>query len=371
MKHKLIIIALIALVTLAGCKKTTTTTDDTSTVAVLNTVQAGDYQTLDPFTVSPTRIDHGLYLGKLDLFNVDERLLNYSKKVFSVDNYYLTEGTVIDRSTYRMLTSIPSSAADGVNSLNKVEDGKTYYLDAKKTISMTNPVFVDDIVEKNFYRKSDKTTLAGISIALVMRKQQTIDSSTGATANFDDSVLYQYGQLAANQLNNYIRSNLADKTGDVPIFITIYAASADNEYLPGRTLGSSTYQSNGGNEFTAINEQWYMFSSTAADTAMPGISSQFVYVKNAVQNYLSTETLGFVAKGLSIDGSLSRLDIEITAGFKSYTEVSGVAQKVNSLLTNFGDYSYPISISIENYGTVVMTMKSANSKATTQINWVN
>lgn len=368
MTNKRWMILLLVLVLLAGCTQTPEEEVNDQT-DVLTTVEKGDYATIDPFVVSPTRTNHGLYLGKLDLINIDKRLLANSKAHFSPSDYSLAEGTIIDNTSY--LSLIRSYDADNIYGLNPEKSETAVYLDEEKTVSMVNPVLVEDIIEKNFYKNSDLKNLAGISIAVVMRSEQTLDASTGLTGVFDDSILYQYGQQIANKLSNYLRSEKSDVVGDLPIYIAIYATSSGNSYLPGHFLGGAYYESRASATFTDINESWLMFTSSEASSLQPNIASQFDYVKLQVQKFITNESPGFVGKALVKDNSVIEMYIDVTCGFKSYTEVNALVQKINALLSNFGDYDYSINIEIKNYSDTLVTMKSENYQATTQVIWVD
>ncbi len=363
------LIVLVIAVLLGGCsKKTVDTPNDAPTS--LNTIESGDYSTVQPFNVSPTRASHGLYLGKLDLITIDKRLLAYSKSYFSPKSYSVSEGQIITNDVYSMLLK-KYDANTNIYGLNPETSDTPVYLDGGKTISMVNPILVEDIIEKNFYKNSSLGTVAGISIAVVMRTEQIINSSTGETALFDDALLYQYGQQIANKLSNYLRSEQADKVGDLPIYVAIYATASQNSYLPGHFLGGAYYESREAASFTAINESWIMLTSDAAQKTQQSLSSQFSFVKLEIQRFITNESPGFVGRALIVDNAVSELYIEVSGGFKSYTEVNALAQKINSLLSNFGDYSYPISIEIKNYTDILMTMKSDGYQSDTVSIWVN
>lgn len=369
-KMKKLLVLLLVSVMLVSCSKPKDTTDDTTQPGTLDTVEKGDYQTIEPFVGSPTRAQHGNSLGRFDLINIDKRLIEYSKNEFSTDTYSIAEGQVIDINLYQQLV-MQRYSEENIIGLNPArDDSKTYDLNSTGSETIVNPVLVEDLIEKNFYKTSDTKTLAGISFALVMRKAQVINETTGQTVMFDDSKLYAYGQQIANQLNNYLRSEKYEVVGDLPIYITIYATTSGNSYLPGYMLGGAVYEGRSTATFNAINEQWIMLSSSDAQAKASTLSSQFDYVKSLISQYIPNESVGFVGKALLVDNNVSELTLEVTCGFKSYLEVSALVQKINALLTNFGSYTFSIKVNVKYYDETMVTMKSDDYQSETVVIWV-
>lgn len=363
-KHKLILTALCVLL-IAGCgSKTSKKEKTTETKAVIQ----GDYGAQLPLEASETRILHASKRAgsMFDVFEIGKGLYERSKEHFSPDSYIQREGSLI---TYTNMQKLLGSISDK-NSIGLNPKSDTLF-DTGNGQTIQAPQIVSDIYEIDFMRSNE---LAGISVAIVLQKDHTSPAVTAAgvayeqVTSINEDVLEKYGKEAALKLVSYLRS-LGGVGDDMPIYVTLFnAASADNT-LPGTFMSEAFFKANSrSSDFTAIDEKWMMFPSTAAQDEDSVTSSQFETLRKSLNQFLP-EDVGIIAKGLYIDKKADTLYITINVQAKTYTECQALIQQTASLLDNFSDQSMGIKVNVKNGEETIATMVRAknSSKVETQM----
>jgi len=333
-------LVLMVLVLLAGCAPAKT--EDPN--KVIQSTDPGDYDILVPFEASPIRYNHGIYLGDVDLMDIGSRLQEHAKKVFSVDDYYLSEGQVL--SITRVNNLLKREESDNPYGLNPPKgslfdtgvNGKTI-LDA---------VLVADIMEIDFYSKDETPVLNGIAFAIVFNQTFDVD---GLALTISDEKLNEYAQTAGRKLERYLRT--IQGLENLNIYFALYTTQKIDTTLPGHFFSEATFTSREG-QFTPLNEEWVFFPSQTALAKDVQNSTSFNTLRNAIVKF-TPESLGTVGEGLYLDGVLSSLKITVNMQAKTYTEVYALTQTLVGLLDGFNHEKYDIIIKVKsNFETVAL-----------------
>lgn len=343
MRHKLSIVLCI-LVLLVGCSKEPTEDVDTSQ-EVVHKVNESDYEMIAPFKSSPIRQNHGTIYRENDVVEVGRRLIDKSKEYFDTDVYKLSEGQLITESRYsQLMTYRSTSNPNGL--MTRYEDGLE--IDGVK---LERPIFLSDIYEINFHKSTDTSIVDGISVALVMKRIHTVDSSTGAIAELSDEALFTVGQSLGIHLNAYLRT-LPDLM-EAKIYIGLYVQSSEldrlpDNYLPGHFIGGSfTENSASSVSFKRVNESWRLLSDSSTVSIIPEVVSQFSQLKSKITRFTGDETVSVVGKVFLVENRTRLIQIEATVGAKTFTELYGLGQYISQELKSFDTLNVPVNVNLK------------------------
>lgn len=343
MKHK-VSLMLLVLGLLAGCAPNSP--DNPNEIVR----QVGQYAMVDAFVPSPNRIYHGTTLPIHQALEVGARLLAHSKAHFSVDEYYLQEGSVITLSHLANLVRRESPTNPiGLNpssgSLFPSGDG----------VNIPDAVIVSNVVEVNFMqRRNDGYLLAGMAVALVLNPYQDVD---GVQVRITPQRLFEYGSDMGRRLESYLRT-LAG-VGNIPILITLYSVESVDAILPGGMIGSGLFLSRSG-QFTPVNESWIILPSTASNTIDPVVHNGLLQLRSNVQNLLP-EAIGVFGKARVVNDTIEEMIIDVNTNVRTYTELQAVTHLLLGELRGFQARALHIKVHVRNLNsTLVLIEKKAN-----------
>lgn len=338
------IIVVLALFVLVGCnpQKTPDESENPSQNEVVNKVNAGDYDMLSPFNISAVRKHHAFVYREIDVVEIGRRLIEKSKDHFSTSSYKISEGSLLNEERYLSLLQYKTS--DNPDGLN------TRYADGIEVDGSTliDPVFVTDLYEINFHRTNDSSVIDGVSVAMVLNRIQETDPTTGATVRLSDDALFEIGSSLGLQLSAYLRK--LENMSDVPIYIAIYAQDSamdklPDNYLPGYYIGDA-YSVDNSTKFSRNDEKWMLLSTTSASELFPELASKFSQLKSKIQVFLSEENIGIVGKIFVKDNTVQAMQLEVTTGSKTFTEIYGVGQYISNSLSVFDELGVPITVNV-------------------------
>lgn len=345
MKNKYFLLILISLIFLSACRPTDEVKDPEkdAPVSVLDS-KSGDYSILVPFKTSPLRQSYANSFREIDMMEIGSRLQEKSKEHFNPKNFSLSEGSLIDRERYgNLLSNQTDTNTIGLNlSPYEITDG---------SVTLTDPQFVSDIIEINFHKDDKLEKIDGVSIALVLKRVQTLDHSIGSSHKLSDDTLYEVGRTLGLRLYSYLST--LEGMNDIPIYIGLYAQESDGDklpgkYLPGYYLGHAFFESRS-DQFVRDNEKWILLNEGTATDIVPEAASGFSRFRKSVYTFAGDENIGVVGKGFLVDDRLQRIDIEIITGSKTYLEMYGLGQYVDQQLSFFDGYQVPITVDIKIY----------------------
>jgi len=337
---KKILSVLLTLLLLAACAPA----EKKETNTIIQSTDPADYDMLVPFDASPIRYNHGIYLGDVDLMDIGSRLQDHAKTAFPVAGNYLAEGQILTITRANNLlnregTDNPYGLNPPKGSLFETGVGNTTILDA---------VLVADIMEIDFYSKTDQTQLSGIALAIVFN--QTIDVN-GTSVTITDAKLSDYAQTAGRKLERYLRT--ISGLENINIYMALYTTQKIDSTLPGHYFSQAIFTAREG-QFSPLDEEWVFFPSASALSKDVQNSTVFNTLRSAIVAF-TPESIGTVGEGLYIDGELSTLKITVNMQAKTYTEVYALAQTIVTLLDNFNHAKYDIIVKIEsNFSTVAL-----------------
>lgn len=355
MNRKYIIVVLAGLLVLTGCggKKDTGPEEDGNTVVAK--VNEGDYEMISPYRASPVRQKHGVHYREKDIVEIGRRLVEKSKEHYSTKNHKIAEGQVITESRYNDLMRFKSDAnPNGL--ITKYESGLE--IDGAK---LENPIFLNDIYELNFHKDKEASKVDGISIALVLKRNQFTNSNTGATHSMSDEALFKIGQAMGLQLSAYLRS--LEDMANVPIYIALYAQGSDmdqlpDNYLPGYFIGDA-YSVDNSTTFKKNQEGWVMLSDNSATEVLPDVVAQFMQIKRKMVAFIGDESVNITGRAFTINGSVESIHMDVNVGTKTFLELYGTAQYLSQELASLDAFNVPIKANIKIYQNtrIVVTQK--------------
>jgi protein involved in sex pheromone biosynthesis len=306
-------------------------------VDVLEAANPGDYAVMVPFDAAPTRYNHGIYLGKVDLMDVGGRLVEKSKAVFDVETHVLAEGNIL--SLTRVNALLNREATDNPYGLNPPKGSE--FDTGVGNLTIPDAILVADLLEINFYTGApNNPQLSGISIALVFNATVDLD---GQLITIADDKLVEYATTAGRKLERYLRS-LPDLE-NIPILIALYKTQKADATLPGIYFSQATFTAREG-QFEALNEAWYLFPSQAALQNDVQTSTAFNTYRNAVLAFVP-ESVGTVGQGFYEDGKLKTLNITVQIQAKTYTEIYALTQILADNLSFFTQADLAITVKLK------------------------
>lgn len=331
MKQWIVILSVVLM--LAGCSPTS----DEPQNEVISATNPGDYNILVPFDASPTRYNHGIYLGKVDLMDVGQRLIEKSKAVFAVNTHLLAEGNVLTLPRVNALLNREST--DNPYGLNPPKDSQ--FETGVGNLTIPDAILVADLLELNFYTgTANNSTLAGISIALVFNTSAVINGQTVTIAN---DKLYTYATTVGRKLERYLRGLPDLET--VPIYIALYKTQKSDATLPGVYFGEATFTAREG-QFAPLSEAWYLFPSQAALQNDVQTHTAFNAYRNAVIEFVP-EAVGTVGQGYYDNGRLRNLNLTVQIQAKTYTEIYALTQLLADNLSLFTQNDLAITVKLK------------------------
>lgn len=303
---------------------------------------AGSYSILLPFTSSPLRQAYAINYRETDLMEMGRGLMEKSKSVFDPKTYAVSEGSLLTPDRYFELLGRESD--NNVYGLNK--EGSH---EPEEGVVLDRPQFVSNLVEMNFHKTNNKDQVDAVSVAMVMKRIQTLDPFVGSTYRLSDEDLYQVGINLGSQLHSYMRS--LENMSDVPIFIALYVQESDQDslpgkYLPGYYIGHALFESARHGEFVRTYESWELLNSETVLKVLPETYSDFAQFKRNLTNFMGDESVGVVGKAFMESSEIKRIQIEINTGAKTYIELYGLAESVRRDIALFEDLGVDISVNI-------------------------
>ncbi len=295
-----------------------------------------DYSILIPFEASSIRYNHGIYTGAIDILDIGTRLQEHAKKVFSVDDFYLAEGQILD--VNRVNNLLKREGTDNPYGLNPPKGSQ--FETGIGNIKILDAVLVADIFEINFYMGTPSNpVLSGIGFALVFNQSMEVD---GFTTLISDEKLKEFALTAGRKLERYIRTIQGLET--LNIYMALYSTEKIDATLPGHFFAEATFSAREG-QFIDLDEEWVFFPSQAALVKDVPTSTSFSKLRNTIVDFMP-EAIGTVGEGLYVDGELSTLKITVNMQAKTYTEVYALTQTIISLLDEFNHTKYDIIVKV-------------------------
>ena len=347
MPHKsrffLLFLAVLMILTMVtGCSKKEEVSEEDDSV-VISSYSSDGYQTLLPHQLSEGRYWRGNTNSRLDLMQMPKELMDLSKKHFSVKNNYLLAGQILQYEDIQELQRYESTDHPyGLNPNGPFE--------ISEAITLQRPYIVYGVVEMDFVSTEDKSTLNGISLAILMNSTVSHEDST---VEIPQDKLYIYASTIGRKLERYMR-NKPEVDADLPIYITFYSSDSANSSVPGSFIGEGLFTGRSG-QFTEIDEQWVMVPSDEA-TAKDGVlASQFSTVKAGLKDFMP-ENVNIIGKARYHGEIADYLKLTVTVQAKSYTEVYSLMQLLNELSVNFTSTDLELIIEIRQMDETVMVL---------------
>ncbi len=314
-----------AILLIAGC--TPDNNDDPDNTVIIPGV-TGSYPVVVDFNPSSVRNYHGTYLGSYDIQEIGSQLIEKSKAHFSVNEFILQEGQIINND--RLLSLVRRESPTNPQGLNPPTGSE---FDIGDGIVLEDPVLVADIVEINFMQsQGDGLTLGGIAVAIVLNQVQRIETATSVTIyDIDETRLYEYASDVGRKLESYLRT--LNTVGEIPIYIGLYSTKSVDSVVAGGYIGDGYFVSRSG-QFQRNNERWLIFPSNEASSIDPITSSSFNGLKQSLQQLLP-EAVGVIGKGRYINDELNYLKIDIQLVAKTFMELKATTQLAAAIIEGF------------------------------------
>lgn len=319
--------------------------------------QEGQYAMVDEFMPSPNRIYHGTNLPTHQALEVGSRLLALSKDHFSVEEYYLQEGTII--TLPRLSNLVRRESPTNPTGLNP-PSGSLF--PSGTGIDIEDAVIVSNVLEVNFMqRRGNEFGLAGMAIAIVLNPNQSVGLNR---VRITPERLFDYGSDMGRRLESFLRT--LPGVGDIPIFITLYSLESVDAILPGGMIGSGLFLSRSG-QFSKLDESWVIVPSSASNNVDPLMHSVLLQMRSNVQNLLP-EAIGIFGRARVISGRVDALLIDVNTNIRTHTELMALTQLLLNEMRGFEERKIDIKVHVRNLNsTLVLIEKKANDEGFTII----
>lgn len=351
---KLLSSLLIGILLVSGCSQVNINDGEQQTI--IPPVMDGEYTFILPYGSNDVRQIHNNYKrSKLDVEAIGQGMIELSKKHFPVKDYFIQEGQMVG---YNQLTSLLQRVSvDNPFGLNP-EKGSNF--PSGDGIDILDAVLIRDIYEIDFLKSINTGyEVSALSFAIVINPKQEVDDGLwGQTVTITDEALMAYGSEAAIRFEQYLRT--IPEVGNIPIYMMLFKAGSSDQNLPGSFFGEALFDSRTAN-FSRIYEEWALFPSGRATALDSIVAAQFQEIRKKLEMFLP-EDIGIVGKGRYVDSKLKELNITVNMQAKTYLEILGLVQYLDSLLENFVDASFGIKVDVRSSGETKATMQKEPKK---------
>lgn len=352
---KKLLVLLVLVLSLTACFRNQEDTEEQETTEVISG-KKGDYSIITPFNTSVIRQNYVQGYREIDTLEIGKRLQEKSKEYFSPDKYYISEGTILDDYHYQQLINRKDDEYKyGLNAAKDSPYEEVVTVDGETTSTVIpNPRFVHSFYEVNFHKDKGREKLDGVSIAVVLDRNQVVDSSTGQSIAVSDESLFTIASdMLSVQLNAYLRS--IEEVKDIPVMIAFYVSNSIDDniaggYLPGYYIGHGFYES--GRETTTLVkdvERHYLLNSTLASKDIPQAHGNFSVFNKKVMEFINDESVGVVGTAFAINKEVQSYNIQVMTASKTELELYGVTQFIMSQVKSLDNNRVPINVDIKIY----------------------
>lgn len=311
-------------------------------------ISESHYRTMIPFKASQTRgmVVSNLY-SKYDMQEFETGLMRVAKENFSTDKYVFQEGQTLDRKTVSALLSrkytkeqlAEREMSENENiGLNPVNDGEG----TVEEQNTKNPIYLAHILEHNYLIKNESTvSLGGIVIGLALNSVHYYQKEKyGSTFQQDipHDKLAEEGKRMAKELLTRLRG--MKEIGDVPITIALFEQKSKGTVIPGNffAYAHANKGSSSLGDWKNINEQYYLFPSSAAEQAHRDDVALFLRFKDDIEEYFPNYN-GVIGRAFYKNDQLTDLTIDIPIQLYGEAEIIGFTQWATSLvMSHFPEY---------------------------------
>jgi protein involved in sex pheromone biosynthesis len=377
-KHSILGMVLILL--LAGCapsfedkQEVVQDSKDKKETAIIPKYKISEeyYQTILPFEPSKAR---GLVVSNLntryDIEEFENGLMRLAQTQFDPEDYLFQEGQMLDSSTISswlnrkytdsQLKEKKKKASENLG-LNPIDPGKG---DIDKR-NEENPIYLAHILEHNYLvkTKDNSVSLGGVVIGLALNSVHYYQKEAfGATYEnkIDSKKLKQEGEKIAAEVLKRLRK--MDKLKNVPITIALFEQNEKSSVVPGNFISYTNIDKNSNNigKWTNLDEEYFLFPSTAAEKKYRDDVNTFTNFKEDVEEYFPNFN-GVIGRAFYMDDQLQSLNIDIPIQFYGNSEAIGFTQYVAGLIMErFPNYiAVQVSITSVN-GPEALIVREAN-----------
>lgn len=374
------ILGMVLVLLLAGCapsfdqkQEVVQGSKDKKETAIIPKYKISDkyYQTILPFQPSKAR---GLVVSNLntryDMEEFESGLMRIAQTQFDPNDYLFQEGQMLDSTTIskwlnRKYTAAQLKENDLKKSdnlgLNPIDPGKG---DIEKR-SKENPIYLAHILEHDYLvKKNNKINLGGVVIGLALNSVYYYQKEAyGATyeTKIDKAKVEAEGKKIAQEVLNRLRK--MDKMKDIPITIALFEQKEKSSVVPGNFISFSNI-GNGSSEISKwedLNEEYYLFPSTAAGEKYRDDVNTFTNFKDDVEQYFPNFN-GVIGRAFYMDNQLQKLNIDIPIQFYGNSEALGFTQYVAGLIMERFPSYITIQVSITSVnGPESLIVREANA----------
>lgn len=359
------LLVLCLIMTLGACGKTETETEGEQTKVVVSKTNTNGYyrvalSTIDgesQFTPSPSRGLLTRYLAsRQDVEAVEQGLAHLSMTPFSPSTYYFQDGsyltydTLIEWLSPKLTASELARAVE--NDANFVDHGLNPSSEEKvmtaEGVEIT-PDYIAHILEQTYVTidANNVAQLGGVSIAISMTGCQYYTSSEGYDRYhcYDDSVLKEQATKAADAIATYLRQEYGLT---VPILFGVYKQAAATSSVPGQYIATTMLEgtSTSVSSWQDVQQQTYLLPSSEASASLPEIANTFTSFQTQIANYFPGN-VGVIGYTTVWSGQVERLYVEVNVSSRSYMEIVGLTQFLESSINERYDFNTDLEIVIK------------------------
>ena len=308
------------------------------------------YQSVIPYELSPSRgLTSTNMVSTYNIESFEAGLLEHSKEVFSVEDYYFREGQVFTSDIVRGYLSRAysedeiadmsdeereSSGAFSNMGLNPSVQGETN----EAVIAENYPRYLSHILEQNYMVENEdgEYDLSGMTIGLALNSEHLYrrdNSSSTQSMVISESDSINFAEGAIEEILERLRANEAYE--DIDILFAVYIQSGRYDIVPGKFV-MTAFSPAGETEvesFESVEEEFELLPSTGETIVTDAINAEYRNFNTRLTEYFDnfSQTIGLARFK---DGQFTELNVTIPIDYTSRSEVVAMAQHVKDILLN-------------------------------------
>ncbi|WP_139492197.1 CamS family sex pheromone protein [Brevibacillus dissolubilis] len=260
---------------------------------------------------------------RIDFSHLELGMMEIAQETFSTEEYLFQEGQRISKEQVEAWVSRSSKNQEGLNP----PKGKNLLI---------------QVLEHDYVSKQQNGPF-GMVISLALNPVYTDPS--GQEKEFTVDELRAKGQ----QLSARIVQKIRAENQQVPMVIALYQVPGRSSTLvPGRFIMTGTVNATDSSvsKWQPIQEEFFLFPGSDAESEYPQISMQYDKLKKNVQGFFG-EYIGLTGLGRFMDGELVELTITASAEYDSRTEVLQFTQYAAGLINQYFDKKVHVNLYVQ------------------------
>ncbi|GAF65542.1 hypothetical protein BTS2_2440 [Bacillus sp. TS-2] len=294
--------------------------------------------------------------NRLDLDHLEVGLTRVATEYFDNNRYFFREGQFVTRTELNNWLRRYDEEDNPLGLNPALAGGEDKDMKEREEEA---PRFLSHILEHNYLVENDNGNfeVGGIVIGISLNDTYhfSIDTDEGRylyDVALEHSQALAQGKEAAELIVSRLRDSSKEEGAfnDIPIIVALFQEEARSSAIPGSFVAHAVAEPNEGlSRWQDINEQYYLFPSSAANSDVRNDADQFNSFKEEIQNFFEN-FVGVHGRGFYNNNKLQELTIEIPLQYQGKTEIVALTQFAASEIKQRYDDSLKVNVYIHSVG---------------------